>query len=63
MTKFEILNVDVEPAGTGPDRFWKIHYRARVKKELITSTFMIMARTEAQARDRALLRFGDKKYL
>ena len=63
MTKFEILNVHAEPGAPGPDRFWKIHYRARVKKELITSTLTIIARTEAQARDRALLRFGDKKVL
>jgi len=58
MRNFEVLSVEESPGGPGPDRLWKIHYRAYVKKQWKTGELCIIARNTKQARERAMLRFG-----
>ena len=59
MRNFEVLSVEESPGGPGPDRLWKIHYTAYVKKQLKTDELWIIARNTKQARERAMLRFGE----
>lgn len=59
MRKFEVLAVEESPGGPGPDRLWKIHYKAIVKKQWKTDSLWIIARNAKQAREQAVLRFGE----
>lgn len=58
MRKFEVLSVEESPGGPGPDRLWKAHYKAYVKKQWKTSALWMVARTAVQAKERAIERFS-----
>lgn len=58
MKKFEVLSVEEEPGGSGPERVWKIHYKAYVKKQWVQDTLLIIARNATQACEQAKTRFG-----
>jgi hypothetical protein len=58
MRNFEVLSVELSPAGPGPDRLWKIYYRAYVKKQWKTDVLWMMAQNANQARSQAMARFG-----
>ena len=60
MRHFEILSVVVDPGAPGPERLWKIYYKAYKNKKWIQTTLWIEGRNEKQARERAMIRFGDK---
>jgi hypothetical protein len=59
MRKFEILAVEMDNSGPGPDRLFRVTYRAIVNKKWIEKTLNIIAVNTAQARERAIARFGD----
>jgi hypothetical protein len=58
--KFEILNIELSPGGPGPDRAWKITYKAIRDKLWVENHLWIIARTEKEAKSKAESRFGDK---
>lgn len=60
MRKFEILSISLNPGGPGPDRIWDVQYRAIRNKVWIEDKLMIVARNEAEARRKAMTRFGGK---
>lgn len=59
MRKFEILGIELSPGGPGPNRLWRVHYKAIVKKQWTEGKLWILARNAKQAEERALLRFKD----
>jgi hypothetical protein len=61
MRKFEIIDVKESPGSPGPDRLWKIFYKAIVDKKWVSSELWIIARNSKQAKERALNRFGGKE--
>jgi ribosomal protein L20A (L18A) len=60
LRKFEILGVIADPSGPGPDRYFKIKYKAIKNKEWVEKQLGVMARNETEARDKAMKRFGGK---
>ena len=58
MRNFEVLSVEESPGGLGPDRAWKIQYKAYIKKQWKTDVLWMIARNANQARERAVARFG-----
>lgn len=60
MRKFEILDVELSPGGPGPDRLWRVYYKAIVSKKWVEDQLWILARTAEQARAKAMERFGGK---
>jgi hypothetical protein len=60
LRKFEILDIIGEPGGSGPDRFFKIKYKAIVNKEWVEKTLGVIARNKDEARQEAMKRFGGK---
>lgn len=63
MRKFEILDIELSPGGPGPDRIWKVLYKAIRSKKWVTKSLWIVARNFEKARSKANLRFGDKNLL
>jgi hypothetical protein len=61
MRHFEILSVEESPGGPGPDRAWKINYKAIIKKQWVESSLWIIARNADQAKERAIIRFSKNK--
>lgn len=59
MRNFEVLSVEESPGCPGPDRVWKIHYKAYVKKHWKTDELWVVARNAKQAREQAMIRFGE----
>jgi hypothetical protein len=60
LRKFEILNAKLSPGGPGPERAWKITYKAIRDKLWVESHLWIIARNEKEARSKAENRFRDK---
>lgn len=60
MRFFEVISVEPELGGAGPERFWRVHYKAYVKKKWVIKTLGIVARNAKLAREQAINRFGDK---
>ena len=60
MRKFEILDVELSPGGPGPERAWRVHYKAIVSKKWVEDQLWILACTAEQARAKAMERFGGK---
>lgn len=58
MRKFEILGVELEPGGSGPERSYKIRIRAIINKQWVEKELWAIARTEAEARRKMEQRFG-----
>jgi hypothetical protein len=58
MRNFEVLSVEESPGGPGPDRAWKVHYKAYVKKQWKTDVLWMIARNANQAKERAMARFS-----
>ena len=58
MRNFEVLSIEESLGGSGPDRAWKVHYRAYVKKQWKIDVLWIVARNADQARKQAEARFG-----
>lgn len=61
LRKFEILGVELSPGGAGPERAYKIKYRAIRYKEWVEDLLWIIARNEQEAREKAMNRFGGKE--
>ena len=61
LRKFEILSVELSPGGPGPDRAYRINYRAIKNKLWVEKQLWIIARTEREARDKAMNRLGGKQ--
>ena len=61
LRKFEILSVELSPGGPGPERAYKIKYRAIRHKEWVKDLLWIIARNEAEARHQAEQRWGGKR--
>ena len=61
MRKFEILGLEMSPSGPGPDRAWKISYKAIVNKKWINKDLWVIGRNSEDARKEAELKFGGKK--
>lgn len=57
MRKFEILFVEEVPGGSGPERVWKVHYKAYTKKQWVQDTLLVIAKNAIQASELANLRF------
>jgi hypothetical protein len=60
LRKFEILNVELNPGGPGPERLYIVKYRAIKNKQWIEGYFYIVARNEKEARNKAEQRWGGK---
>ena len=60
LRKFEILSVELSPGGPGPDRCYKINYRAIRNKLWEERQLWVSARNEKDAREQAMKRFGGK---
>jgi len=58
MRKFEILGVELVPGGSGPERSWRIRFRAIINKQWVEQERWAIARTEAEARRKMEQRFG-----
>ena len=61
LRKFEILSVELSPGGPGPERAYKIEYRAIRHKEWVVDLLWVIARNEKEAREQAMNRFGGKE--
>lgn len=61
MRKFEIISVELIPGGSGPERSFKVKYRAIVNKVWIEKELWSIGRNEEDARKRAEKRLGGKK--
>lgn len=59
--KFEVLSVELSPGGPGPERAYKIVYRAIKDKEWITGTMWSIGRNETEAKRNIEQRFGGKQ--
>jgi len=57
MRNFEVLSVEESPGGSGPNRAWKIQYKAYVKKQWKTDVLWMIARNANQAQEKAMARF------
>lgn len=60
MRNFEILDIEIDMSGPGPDRLFRIQYRAYIKKQWVERAVHVLARNEDQAREKALTQFSDK---
>jgi hypothetical protein len=56
--KFEILRMELSPGGPGPERLWRVHYRAIKNKKWVEGALWSLGRTEAEAKQKALTRHG-----
>ena len=61
LRKFEILSVELSPGGPGPNRAYKINYRAIKNKLWVEDLLWIIARNEKEARAQAMNRLGGKQ--
>jgi len=57
MRNFEVLSVEESLGGSGPNRAWKIQYKAYVKKQWKTDVLWMIARNANQAQEKAMARF------
>ena len=57
---FEVLGVEGSAGSAGPDRGWKIHYKAIRNKQWITGYCWMIARTAKEAKEEAYKRFPGK---
>ena len=53
LRKFEILSVELSPGGAGPQRAYRIKYRAIGHKEWVEDLLWVIARNEQEAREQA----------
>ena len=60
LRKFVIMSVEMDMSGPGPDRAFKIHYRAIKNKVWVENKLWIIAKTAKEAREKALQRFGGR---
>lgn len=60
LRKFEILDIISDPSGPGPERYFKIKYKAIVSKEWVEKQLGVIARNKDEAREEAIKRFGGK---
>ena len=60
MRKFEILSIEGDPSGPGPDRAWKIFYKAIENKKWVRKSLWVIARNLKEAKEEAERRFGGK---
>ena len=60
LRKFEILSVELSPGGPGPERAYKINYRAIENKHWTENQLWVIAKNEREAREQAMIRFGGK---
>lgn len=60
LRKFEILGIVLSPGGPGPERAYKVIYKAIKNKVWIESELWIIARTAKEAREKAFKRFGGR---
>lgn len=58
LRKFEIINVELVPGGPGPERAYKVYYRAIKDKKWVESFLWSIGKNEKEARDRVIERFG-----
>ena len=61
LRKFEILSVELSPGGPGPERAYTVNYRAIKNKVWVENKLWVIARTEKEAREQAMNRFGGKE--
>ncbi len=61
LRKFEILSVELSPGGAGPERAYRIKYRAIENKQWTENQLWVIARNEVEARHQAEQRWGGKK--
>ncbi len=61
LRKFEILSVELSPGGAGPERAYRIKYRAIRHKEWVEDLLWIIARNEQEARHQAEQRWGGRR--
>lgn len=60
LRKFEITSITMIPGGRGPERVWKIAYKAIKNKLWVEGTMHFIGRTEQEARHKAEQRFGGR---
>jgi hypothetical protein len=60
LRKFEILDIISDPSGPGPERYFKIKYKAIKNKEWVEKQLGVMARNKDEAREKAMELFGGK---
>lgn len=60
LRKFEVIKVILHPGMPGPDRLWKVYYKAIKNKLWIEDTLWIVAKNEPEAKHKAEQRFGGK---
>lgn len=58
---FEVLSVEIVPGGAGPDRCWKVYYKAYMKKKWVEDYLWSFGRTADQAKERAEIRHGTRE--
>ncbi len=56
--KFEIISVIESPGGAGPERLWKVNYKAIVEKNWKVGFLNVLARNAQEAKEKAYNRFG-----
>ena len=61
LRKFEILSVELSPGGPGPERLYRINYRAIENKQWTENQLWVIARNETEARHQAEQRWGGKR--
>jgi hypothetical protein len=59
--KFEILSAELSPGGPGPERLYRIKYRAIVNKQWVEGELSSLGRNEQEAIAKAQNRFGGKE--
>jgi hypothetical protein len=58
LRKFEILRIELSPGGPGPERAWQVFYKAIKNKKWKNGSLWVIARTVAEAQQKAQDRFG-----
>lgn len=61
LRKFDVLSAELSPGGPGPDRLYRIKYRAIVNKQWVEKEVWSIGRNEEDAIARARRRFGGKE--
>lgn len=59
--KFEVLEVMDTIGGSGPNRCFKIKYKAIIKKQWVEKELYIVSNNKDNAKKEAIKRFGGKK--
>lgn len=61
--KFEIVGVEESLGGAGPERLFKIKYKAIENKKWTDGTVWMVAKNKEEAKEKSLRRFGGKVWL